>query len=67
MRTRSMNVYPVIDFDEAYEAWVKNKKLIGNGMYVYICGKPLKTGNVCKRVDMNNGCCIHTNWNTDKT
>ena len=62
MRTRSHNVYPVIDFDEAHEAWIQNKKSIGNGMYVYICGKPLKSGNVCKRV----GCAIHKNWETNK-
>lgn len=26
-----------IDFDKASEEWIKNKKHIGNGMFVYTC------------------------------
>ncbi len=38
-----------IDFDEASEAWKSNKKSIGNGQYVYICGATLKNGKKCQR------------------
>jgi hypothetical protein len=41
---------------------LKNKKKMGNGTYVYICGKPLQTGLLCKNVDKRNGCSIHTFW-----
>ena len=64
MRTRSMNAYPNIDFDEAHDAWIQNKKSIGNGMYVYICGKPLKSGKLCCRRE--DTCSIHKNWNKEK-
>jgi len=36
MWTRSKNLLPKIDFDEASREWMKNKKKIGNGVYVYI-------------------------------
>ena len=62
MQTRSQAKYPVIDFDEAHTEWIKNKKKIGNGTYVYICGKPLKNGVLCKNIDTKNGCSIHTFW-----
>jgi len=39
MWTRSKNILPKIDFDEASREWIKNKKKIGNGMYVYILVK----------------------------
>jgi hypothetical protein len=40
----------------------KNKKKRENGTYVYICGKPLKNGIVCKNIDKRNGCRIHVCW-----
>jgi len=33
-----------IDFDEASNAWLNNKKSIGNGQFKYICTKLIKTG-----------------------
>jgi len=36
MQTRSQIKYPIIDFDDASKEWMKNKKKIGNGMYVYV-------------------------------
>ena len=62
MQTRSQSKYPVIDFDEAHQAWMLNKKKRENGTYVYICGKPLKNGILCKNVNKKNGCGIHCNW-----
>jgi hypothetical protein len=60
--------YPItyevnIDFDEASNAWKKNKKSIGNGQYKYICQKDKKDGTVCSKVcykDME-FCWIHRN------
>ena len=62
MYTRSQAKYPVIDFEEAHAAWMKNKKKRENGTYVYICGKPLKNGVFCQKKDKGNGCCIHPYW-----
>ena len=28
-----------INFDEASKVWMRNKKYLGNGAYMYICGK----------------------------
>ncbi len=33
-----------IDFDEAADAWNNNKQNEGNGTFIYICTKILKTG-----------------------
>ena len=38
-----------IDLDEASRAWNANKRRIGNGEYVYICGKPMRNGRSCKK------------------
>ena len=38
-----------IDFDDAATEWNKNKRLIGNGHYKYICLQKTKSGNQCKR------------------
>lgn len=65
MFTRSRKVHPVvesdleikevdIDFDYASKCWRENKKKIGNGMFVYICGDTLKNGNLCQRVCTEN-------------
>ena len=39
----------IIDFDKASEAWKSNKKSIGNGYYVYICGNKNKAGKRCNK------------------
>lgn len=46
MFTRNQKVE--IDFDEASRAWNANKKKIGNGCYVYVCGTLLKNGKHCQ-------------------
>jgi hypothetical protein len=61
MNTRSQSNYDKcalyevnIDFDEASEAWKKNKKSIGNGQYNYICSALIKhSGAQCSRVCSN--------------
>jgi hypothetical protein len=50
MLTRSQTkvLEPHIDFDMASKEWNSNKKKMGNGCYVYICGVTLKNGNCCQ-------------------
>lgn len=36
-----------IDFDEASEAWMQNKRKLGNGMYKYVCAKRGRNNNMC--------------------
>ena len=65
MKTRSQIIKPLfevnIDFDEASQYWNANKKRTGEGSYKYVCGKPLKNGNFCKRNIKNDKytCSIH--------
>jgi hypothetical protein len=42
MWTRSKNLLPTIDFDEASREWMKNKKKLENGTYEYIPKKEHK-------------------------
>ena len=49
-----------IDFDEASEAWRKNKKSIGNGHYKYVCEGFTKTGKKCVREP--DAYCAFCNW-----
>ena len=56
-----------IDFDDASVEWHMNKKVLPSGMYVYICGKVKKGGNVCKRcchdkIGLYSGCDEHFMW-----
>jgi hypothetical protein len=58
----------LIDFDEAHDAWMANKKRLKNGNYVYLCGKPNKVGNrKCRRgcadgIGLYSGCDRHFMW-----
>ena len=54
MFTRSQEVE--IDFDEASRAWNANKKKVGNGMYIYVCGTKLKNGKHCQN---SQACHLH--------
>ena len=63
MLRRSQITIPVISFEEAHAEWMKNKKKRENGTFVYICGKPLKNGGVCQKIDKKNGCFSHLSWN----
>ena len=49
-----------IDFDEASEAWNRNKKKVDQS-YVYICGKCTKNGTYCqnKRYKNLDSCYVH--------
>lgn len=71
MKTRSQTIKPTfevnIDFDEASRYWNANKKRTGDGSYKYVCGKPLKNGNFCKRniKSEEDTCSIHL-YTSDK-
>jgi hypothetical protein len=45
-----LTVFPMdIQFDEAHDAWMANKRKLANGMYRYICCATTKTGKQCGR------------------
>lgn len=59
--------YPIIDFDDAHDSWMENKRKGPNGTYYYICGKIQKNGKTCvnKQVDtlgLYSGCKRHFKW-----
>lgn len=62
------DVYSVnIDFDDAHDAWMANKKRKANGDYGYLCGAPVKSGLTCKRycidkIGLYSGCRTHYSW-----
>lgn len=59
--SNDMGIYEVnIDFDEAHEAWMKNKKKVGES-YAYVCGIVTKNGTYCqnKLYKNCNYCYIH--------
>jgi len=39
---------PVIDFDKSQLLWRQNKRSIGNGSFIYICGAKCKDNSKCK-------------------
>ena len=51
-----------IDFDEASEGWMANKRKLANGMYRYICGFQKTNGKKCVRAPAANqpGCWYHS-------
>ena len=46
-----------IDFDESQREWRKNKKSIGQGSFIYICGTITKKGEPCNNKPTYNGKC----------
>jgi len=50
-----------IDFDNAHNHWIQNKRKLSNGMYRYICVGFFKNGNQCNRNPLvgKNACKIH--------
>ena len=50
-----------IDFDEAHNAWMENKRKLANGMYKYICCGITKMGKKCVRTPEKDSdtCAIH--------
>ena len=47
-RSKTKELEINIDFDMASQYWNANKKKLGNGCYLYICGKKLKNGKYCQ-------------------
>jgi len=57
----------IIDFDDASECWMQNKRKKKNGNYSYICGKVLKNKKKCQRdcsdlIGLSSGCKRHYKW-----
>lgn len=50
-----------INFDEAHDEWMANKRKLANGMYRYVCCGRTKTGKRCIRTPEpdNDMCAIH--------
>jgi hypothetical protein len=48
-QTRKMELIVDIDFDDASIEWKKNKKSIGQGMYMYICEKQISPNRKCSK------------------
>lgn len=65
MKNREYEV--AIDFDDAHDSWISNKKRTANGTYVYICGYTLSNHKLCKRaccdkIGLYSGCKTHYMW-----
>lgn len=43
-----MNHFPDINFDEASQMWMKNKKKHANCTYTYVCGYITRNGTPCQ-------------------
>jgi hypothetical protein len=57
----------IFTFEDASESWMANKKKKTNRHYVYLCGKKLSKGKVCKRyccdtLGLYGGCAQHFNY-----
>jgi len=62
----SKSVFPVeINFDDAHDSWMANKRKLANGMYRYICCATTKTGKQCNRTPEKNSelCLLHRKKN----
>jgi hypothetical protein len=56
-----------IDFDDAHNQWITNKRRKNDGNYVYLCGAPLNNGRTCRRdsidkIGLYSGCKLHPSW-----
>lgn len=59
-----MQCYEVnIDFDEAQQAWMANKKKLPNCTYVYVCGHITKKGTPCQN---SQNCKLHKRLKNSK-
>ena len=60
-----MQCYEVnINFDEAKQAWMANKKQLPNCTYVYVCGYITKKGTPCQN---SQNCKLHKQLKKSKT
>lgn len=61
LRSHAKKLKEDINFDEASEAWMRNKKRVGQS-YIYICGHKTKQNTTCtKTVKPNTFCHFHKN------
>ena len=56
-----------IDFDDAHDYWMANKKRTANGGYVYICGYVKPNHKLCRiacfdKIGIYSGCKKHYMW-----
>ena len=56
-----------IDFDDAHDSWMANKKRTANGTYVYICGYVKPNHKLCRiaccdKIGIYSGCKKHYMW-----
>ena len=56
-----------IDFDDAHDSWMANKKRTANGAYVYICGYVKPNHKLCRiaccdKIGIYSGCKKHYMW-----
>lgn len=59
LRSHAKKLKNDIDFDGASEAWMKNKKKVGQS-YIYICGSKTNSNSKCmNRVIPNTFCRCH--------
>lgn len=54
-------------FDDAHDEWMKNKRKLDNGCYVYICGyvypnRKLCQRDCCDKIGLYSGCKKHYMW-----
>tara|TARA_B100001063_G_C16426440_1_gene386713 strand:+ start:145 stop:612 length:468 start_codon:yes stop_codon:yes gene_type:complete len=52
-----------IDFDEAHDAWMQNKKKLPNCTYAYVCGFITKKGTPCQK---SQNCKLHKRMKNSK-
>lgn len=65
--TTSEVVFDPDYFDDAHDEWMKNKRKLDNGCYVYICGyvyanRKLCQRDCCDKIGLYSGCKKHYMW-----
>ena len=65
--TTASEVFEPDYFDDAHDEWMKNKRKLGNGCYVYICGyvypnRKLCQRDCCDKIGLYSGCKKHYMW-----
>ena len=67
LRSHAKKIKEDINFDEASEAWMRNKKRVGQS-YIYICGSSTKSNRKCinKVKSSNTFCHCHKNIHKNK-
>lgn len=67
-KTKSVSFADTIDFGDAHDEWMANKKRGPNGTYVYLCGyssqinkRPCRRA-CCDKIGLYSGCKTHYMW-----